>query len=261
MSREDVEKYGRQGATRDDLAKIIDDIYLYTDKNEQSVGRWLANDGFWESWITSWFTRNIKPGFVCIDIGSNYGYYTRIMEKLSGPNGHVHAIDANRNLIELLNKSILDYPVEEGSGVLTHAVAISDVEGKSILKIPTRYLGGSSIVYYTNDLPSNIPHEEWDKDMEVDTVLLDNVIDGHVDLIKIDIEGAEHLAWRGMQNVVEKTDVIVMEIGNYLPKEFIDELYSRFTIAIIENDGYDREISREEFNKLNDLIMGVLRKK
>jgi FkbM family methyltransferase len=260
MSRQEVEQIGKSGATERDLARIINDVYLYTDKEELSVGRWLSTTGYWESWITSWFTKNIKPGFKCIDIGANYGYYTRIMEKLSGPEGLVHSIEANPELIKLIEKSIKDYPIENGSKVVLHSFAAADINGKTILKIPTKYLGGSSIVYYTHDLPSTIPHSEWDEDVEVETKILDEVIDDRIDLIKIDIEGAEPLAWKGMQKILDRTDVVVVELGSYSPSEFLDEIYSKYNVSKIDFDGAEINLTREDLDKEKDLVMAVLRK-
>jgi FkbM family methyltransferase len=260
MSRQDIEIVGQAGATNKDLAKIINDIYLYTNKEEMSVGRWLSIEGYWESWITSWFTNNIKPGFTCLDIGANYGYYTRIMEKLSGPNGKVYSIEANSNLTDLINKSINDYPLKNGSQVTVYSFAVSDSNGKSILKIPNKYIGGSSIVFYTHELPSTIPPEEWDDDMEVETRILDEVISGHIDIIKMDIEGAEPLAWKGMQKILDNTDVVVVELGSYSPSYFLDEIYYKYNVSKIDVDGSEIEMSRSSLNKEQDLVMAVLRK-
>lgn len=260
MSRKEIEQIGKLGATENNLAKIINDIYLYTDKEELSVGRWLSTTGYWESWVTSWFTKNISSGFKCIDIGSNYGYYTRIMEKLSGPNGLVYSIDANPDLIKLIENSIKDYPIENGSNVITYSFAVSDINGKTILKIPKKYLGGSSIVYYTHNLPSEIPHSEWNADMEVQTKILDEIIDENINLIKMDIEGAEPLAWKGMQKILDKTDVVIVELGTYSPTEFLDDIYSKYNVSKIDFDGLEVNLTREDLDKENDLVMAVLRK-
>lgn len=260
MSRSDIESIGKTGATNNDVAKIINDIYLYTDKEELSIGRWLSSTGYWESWITSWFTNNIKPGFICLDIGANYGYYTRIMQKLSGPDGKVYAIEANDYLSDLIKKSITDYPIINGSNVEIFSFAVSDKNDKCILKIPKKYIGGSSIVYYTHELPSNIPHEEWNEDLEVETKILDDVINEHIDLIKMDIEGAEPLAWKGMQKVLDSTDVVVVELGSYSPSEFLDEIYDKYKVGKINSDGSESIMTRADLAKEDDLVMAVLRK-
>jgi len=262
MSKDDIERIGIAGATKDNLAKIINDVYLYTDKEEQSVGQWLANTGYWESWITSWMTKNIKPGFVCLDIGANYGYYTRIMERLSGPYGSVYAFEANKNLSNMISKSIVDYPIENGSPVTVFSVAVTDSKGTVTLNIPPKYLGGSSIVWGQQDLPSSIADEEWTGAQEVESDTVDHLLGlDHIDIIKIDIEGAEPIAWKGMQKTLSKTDLIIIEIGKYLPAEFIDELYNNYSVSHVLVTGEEVPLPRHDFELLQDLTMGVLRKK
>lgn len=263
MSRDEVEQSGRSGATKSDIAKVLNSFYIKTDKDEQSVGQWLANDGFWESWITSWMTKNIRPGYVCLDIGANYGYYTRIMETLSTSTGSVFAVEANPELCRTIKESISEYPIENSATVNICNVAVSDSKGMVTLNIPPKYIGGSSIVWGKQDLPSDLEESLWTDKIEIESDTIDNLFShvDHINLIKIDIEGAEPLAWSGMQETIKKTDIIIMEIGNYLPSSFIDELYNLYEISIVEGDGFDRIISRDEFNKLDDLIMGVLRKR
>lgn len=262
MSRSEVEDLGFKGRTSSDVAKIIDDFYLITNKKEQSVGRWLSDTGFWESWITSWMTKNINPGDICVDIGANYGYYTRIMERLSGPDGQVCAIEANKELSDLISKSIEEYPIDGGSPVEIITVAVSDSKGFDILNIPEKFIGGSSLVYGKEELPSSIADYEWNKRIEVETDTLDNLLVhlDHINIMKIDIEGAEPMAWKGMTEVLNKTDVVVVECGSYSPVEFIDGLYGSYNVSIINNRGDEETISRNNFNKLTDLAMIVLRK-
>lgn len=260
MSRSDVESQGLSGASKLDVAKVLNDFYLYTNSEELSVGRWLSTTGYWESWITSWMTKNIKTGDVCVDLGSNYGYYTRIMEKLSGPNGLVHSIEANTELCELIKKSLSDFPIENSSEVIVYDLAISDKTGTDTLDVSSKYIGGSSLVHGKVDLPSDIKDEYWDKSVVVKTDKLDNIISGHINLMKIDIEGAEPLAWAGMKNTLVNTDVVVLECGSYSPPEFIDEIFNSYRVSYIDFDGNEVSTTREEFDKFDDLIMAVLRK-
>jgi FkbM family methyltransferase len=259
MSRSEIEKNGCDGATQKDLAKILNCFYLYTDKEEQSVGQWLAKHGYWESWITSWMTKNIKEGDICLDVGANYGYYTRVMEFLSGKNGLVYYIEANPELVELINKSINDYPLNKAK-VIGHSFAASDNNGKINLSISSKYIGGSTIVF-GQPLPSSIESSLWDREIEVDCKTIDSLNIDKINVIKMDIEGAEYLAWKGMQKTLENTDVIVLEIGSYCPIEFIDDIYAKYEVSQINFDGDESPITKEEIYSLNDLIMAVLRKK
>lgn len=262
MSKDQVEEAGRSGASKRDIARILNDVVLYTNKEEQSVGQWLSSTGYWESWITSWMTHNIKPGFVCLDIGANYGYYTRIMERLAESSGAVYAFEANKDLANMISKSIIDYPIDNGAPVTVFAVAVSDKKGTVTLNIPPKYIGGSSIVWGKQELPSTISEEEWTIHQEVDADTVDHLLGlDHIDIIKIDIEGAEPIAWKGMERTLSKTDLIIIEIGKYLPSEFIDELYSKYDVSHVDITGAEVQLSREDFEKIKDLTMGVLRKK
>lgn len=260
MSRADIESAGEAGASKLDVAKIINDFYLYTDSKELSVGRWLSSTGYWESWVTSWMTKNIKSGDVCIDLGSNYGYYTRIMEKLSGPDGLVYSIEANPELCELIKKSLADFPIDNSSEVIIYDIAISDHSGTDTLDVSSKYIGGSSLVHGKADLPSNIREEYWDKSITVKTETLDNIISGHINLLKIDIEGAEPLAWAGMKDILKNTDTVVLECGSYSPTEFIDEMFNSYEVSYIDYDGNEIKTTRSEFDKFDDLVMAVIRK-
>lgn len=263
MSREEVESTGISGATMLDLAKVLNSFYLYTDSKELSVGQWLSKHGFWESWITSWMTKNIKPGDVCLDIGANYGYYTRIMEALATDSGSVYAFEANKSLSDLISNSILDYPIENAAKVDVFNVAVSDSVGTVTLNIPPAYLGGSSIVWGKQTLPSDIENNLWTDSQEVSADTLDNMV-GHLDrinLIKMDIEGAEYLAWLGMQRVLDKTDLIVIELGSYSDKELKDDIYEKYNVSYIDVDSSEKELLRSNLDSLDDLVMAVLRRK
>ena len=263
MSKEDVEFSGKAGASMSHLAKILNSFYLNTDSEELSVGQWLSKHGYWESWVTSWMTKHINPGDICVDIGANYGYYTRIMEKLATSSGVVHAFEANDDLCKMLSRSIIENPIDDAAPITLHNVAVSDSKGIVTLNIPPKYLGGSSIVWGKEDLPSSIEDELWTESMQVDSDTLDSLIGNlsHINLIKIDIEGAEYLAWRGMQKILDKTDLIVIELGAYSHNELKDSIYSKYDVTYIEIDGNEKQISRSELDNLDDLIMAVLRRK
>jgi len=260
MSKFDIELLGRHGANNSNRAMVLNSFYLYTDKNEQSVGQWLSQTGYWESWITSWMTKNIKQGNVCIDIGSNYGYYTLLMQSLVGKDGGVYSFEANPELCDLVAKSIAEAPEDYGQAVL-YNVAVWNEKTELELDIPSKYIGASTLVY-GSDLPSNIDAAEWDNKITVKADKIDNIIDPQkIDLIKIDIEGAEPQAWEGMKEILKHTDIVIIEIGRWSPQEFLDKIYDEWDVTYVTESAEEQPLYRDVVPNLPDLVMAVLRKK
>jgi FkbM family methyltransferase len=61
----------------------------------------------------------LKPGMVVADIGAGTGYHARRMARLVGPGGHVHAVDAQPEMLKLLRASI----ARQGIGNVTPVLA------------------------------------------------------------------------------------------------------------------------------------------
>src|SRR5437773_815579 len=55
----------------------------------------LTSSGFLKKKYPELFYLNkiIKPGFVCIDIGANMGYYSTFMSRLAGKDGKVFSVE------------------------------------------------------------------------------------------------------------------------------------------------------------------------
>lgn len=129
----------------------------------------------------------IKKGDVVLDIGANIGFYTRILSALAGDTGKVYAFEPDPTNFSHLQKN---------AGHLKNVVlirkAVSDQTGK--------------INLYHSDL-LNVDHktyatEDFSSQSEIDSVKADDAIENKkVDFIKIDIQGYEHFAFQGMQEI------------------------------------------------------------
>ena len=248
MTRTEIEMMGKNGATGSNEAKVLDDFYLFVNREEESLGRWLAYEGMWEAWITSFFTKIIKPGDVICDLGANYGYYTRLFQRLAGESGKVYCIEANPDLTKLIEKSISQYPMESGAEVVVLNVAAMDVRGSVVLNIPTS-LGGASIV----------GKPEGSYPVVVEAWPLDDLILDKVDIIKIDIEGAEPFAMAGMKNIMKSVRCCVIEIGNYHPEVFLNEIFETYSVSRVDFNGNEEYFSYEMLKLEQDFVMVVLR--
>ncbi|HOU46309.1 MAG TPA: FkbM family methyltransferase [Chitinophagales bacterium] len=175
----------------------------------------------------------IRTGDVVLDIGANIGFYTKILSELVGESGKVYAFEPDKTNYGYLMKN---------AGHLKNVVffnkAVSDKTGK--------------ITLYHSDL-LNVDHktyatENYTSTTEIDCVAIDDVVPGHkVDFIKIDIQGFEYFAFKGMENVFAKMEnlKIVTEFYPYGIKksgvsstDFINLLLQyNFKISTIEEQG------------------------
>ena len=175
----------------------------------------------------------IRTGDVVLDIGANIGFYTKILSELVGESGKVYAFEPDKTNYGYLMKN---------AGHLKNVVffnkAVSDKTGK--------------ITLYHSDL-LNVDHktyatENYTSTTEIDCVAIDDVVPDHiVDFIKIDIQGFEYFAFKGMENVFAKMEnlKIVTEFYPYGIKksgvsstDFINLLLQyNFKISTIEEQG------------------------
>lgn len=253
MTRADVEAVGSIGAKtiREGYTQtvcILGDIPVRILRDDISLSPSLRTYGYWESWITSWFTHNITPGSRFVDIGANMGYFSFVAEELGA---HVRAFEPNPMLARLIVKSTSfnDF------GIAVDTRAVSNKNSKATLFIPGEYDGSASI---TTDFEGQYPTRR----IEVETVKLDATIVSYgVDLIKMDIEGAEENAWDGMQQTlaVHKPVVVLEYTSGRYSKEFPQKLDAYGDLSVITHDGDERMIPWYDLEGFSEFEMVVVR--
>jgi FkbM family methyltransferase len=232
------------------LCRILTNYFCYVDATDISLTPHLLLNGYWEIWITKLLAEIIQPGWNCIDIGANCGYYTLLMADLVGESGLVLAVEPNPKLSSLVSKSL------RLNGFNSHATvsdrAVANKSGETVqLCVPDGYLGDASIAYLESTEPT--PTMQF---FSVTTATIDELVAEwtHVDFIKIDAEGSEWSIWQGMQQTLKNNHklTIVLEFSNfrissYDPKKFLTEIVeSGFVINIITGDSQLKPITFDE---------------
>jgi FkbM family methyltransferase len=228
------------------LSRVLTKYMCYLEAQDMSLTPHLCLNGYWESWITQNMINLVQPGFYCLDIGANCGYYSLIMADVVGESGHVLAVEPNPRLANLLEKTL------NVNGFSTYAKvsekAVADINGKKVnLVIPKGDFWGSSTICQTSILPG-------EQSFEVETVTIDELTKDwpQVDLIKIDAEGAEEIIWYGMQETIKKNPniIIIMEFcsyRNYDPKAFLERIKAAgFSIQYIDNDSQIKSLTIDD---------------
>ena len=144
----------------------------------------------------------------------------------------------------ILQLSLVDF---ENSG---QSASVADKPGEVVLNLLKDYIGSSSI-QTTEKLDTymhNKMYLETQEKIPVKAVTLDDYCKEHgiktVDLIKMDIEGYEELAYQGMRKTVKNSPDITLFVeftkdGYERPKEFYDQMLADFGhVYTIDDDGY-----------------------
>ena len=153
--------------------------------------------GRYEPETTRLFQETIKPGMLVIDIGAHIGYYTLLAAKLSGPTGKVYAFEAERNNHAVLIKNL---SINNYDSVTATQMAVSNKNGVSTLYLTSLDNGRHSLSHH------GLPERGG---ASVETTTLDEFLASEgwptVDLIKIDVEGAEGAVLDGMSRLIEQS--------------------------------------------------------
>jgi FkbM family methyltransferase len=166
---------------------------LYAD----SVDRWLAAVAWSRGWVAgrerALLQRTLRPGMVAVDVGSNIGFHTLLMARCVGPSGRVHALEPEPRNFGLLARAV------EGAGyqhVRLHQVAAADAVGRGPLYVAGAHRGDHRL------MPASEPRPR----VMVATVTLDALLAGEdrVDLVKIDVQGAEVAVLAGLERTLER---------------------------------------------------------
>ncbi|MDZ4846985.1 MAG: FkbM family methyltransferase [Chitinophagales bacterium] len=189
-------------------------------------------DGYWESWIALWIIRNVKPGTVCIDAGANYGYFAFLLARLGC---NVIAVEANPEIIPFLEKSVALNNCEKQVKIL--ASAASAEHGTAKLNLKERTINSTLLEIST--------HQSY----EVETIPLDSVSEP-IGFVKMDIEGAEESAWRGMKELKKKCVTLLEFVPDHYKergKLFFDVMNETHHISYVDFAGNEQPLHSHDF--------------
>jgi FkbM family methyltransferase len=162
------------------------------------IGNFILRHGYWEQHLYAIYSQFIKPEHVIIDAGANIGFHTIQFAKLGKL---VYAFEPQSLIFNLLSTNILMNDVNENvkqyrlglyndDAILNMQSIEQFTEPNGVLNLGGRGVTTDQIDTEKIDLVS------WDKHFS-------NV--EHVDFIKMDIQGAELSALKGMEKLLKKS--------------------------------------------------------
>lgn len=189
---------------------IVDGHKMFLDKNDSLL---LSINKIYEENETNFIKDSINEGDIVIDIGANIGYYTLLFARLVGNTGKVYSFEPDPRNCLLLEKNI---QINDYNNIVLEKKAISDKTEKSILYVTDDNAG--STMHKGNSTTKN--------EIDIDAITLDDYFKANSiapDFIKIDIEGYELNALKGMKMVLQSSNKIKIMIEyNPLTKNFFN---------------------------------------
>lgn len=173
------------------------------------ISRYIHEHGVWEPEVTRCAHGRIRPGMRVWDIGADVGYFALLFAGLAGPGGRVRAF-------EPIPKARLR--LEEN--LRLNACANVEVEARALGSQPGKFILEKPLEVSRINPDKTTPGPD---DIEVQVVRGDDVFAESgwpsLDLIKLDVEGAELGILRGLSGVLQRhRPALILEIhGPYLP--------------------------------------------
>ena len=158
--------------------------------------------GVYETYQLDVFRSVVQSGMTVLDIGANIGIYTVIAAQKVGESGRVYAFEPEQENFHLLQQNITNNLFLNTEAI---QVAVADAHGELTLHVAKSNKGQHSLL--------SLPDAEGEQ--RVQTISIDAWAHGKkipkIDVIKIDIQGAESLAFAGMQETLATRPVLLME--------------------------------------------------
>jgi FkbM family methyltransferase len=226
--------------TRGNLSKPclvqLPEFKIYV-RPDDFIGSWIAIAKSYEPHVTQGLRRYLKPGVCFLDIGANIGYFTLLAAALVGKRGRVLAFEPRPDNCALLRKS-LDKNRFRNVRLYPHAAAEKE-QTFELYPDGTNSTGVLVDEQWRQPVPPGQPYV-------VRAVVLDDCLAGldKLDVVKIDIDGAEVRAVQGMEGLIQRhrpviftelCPVLLRDVSHSTPEAYLEQLLGYgYTLGIVE---------------------------
>ncbi len=175
----------------------------------------------------------ILPGQTVLDIGANFGVFTKLFSQLVGPSGTVIAFEPVPQTFRTLAAGIERFHLPN---VQVVNKAVSDQVGTVLIEVPQYKENKGENLY-----EAHIVREPNSQNaFPVNTATIDSLQLSRVDFIKIDVEGHELEVLRGGRETLEK----------YHPKLMVEVTSPRTVEFLCREMGYEPPVTVSPSNQL-----------
>jgi FkbM family methyltransferase len=191
----------------------------------------------------------VQPGMVALDVGAHIGYYTLRLARRVGSRGRVLALEPHAPTFRLLAENL---PPARFPNVELVPVAAGDTPGEALL---VEFMGSGKHSFYDVSV-LDAEYRARGTKVAVRVARIDDLMRERglrqVHFVKLDIEGAEQAALRGMAEVLAASPVVAaiveynsraIDAAGSSPEAFVADLKGLgFDLVTLEESGAVRDL-------------------
>lgn len=219
-----------------DDVEIVDvaGMRLALDRADASVSVQIR-DGSYEPHVAAVLRSLLSKGAAFVDVGANVGFHSFSAAAAIGPAGHVLAVEAN----------------PENARLIAYSVGLNDIEHVEIL--PLALSDRRGYAHFTSHIGSNggfIPSTTEalasGQGFVVPTMRLDDLGLERIDVMKIDVEGAESLVIAGGLATLERLRPAIIAEFSFEMVQRVSGMAAADYIAMLTELDYDLHVIDRE---------------
>jgi FkbM family methyltransferase len=224
------DRVGRRASARGRtflVRNVLHEPVVFTDRfglryllfPSDAVYETFLNEGYYERAEQSFCAGYVKPGMTVFDVGASHGYYTLLFAKLAGPE-HVHAFEPERGNFARLRMNL---ELNGFRGVHSSRLAVADESREVELNVfPPELYGWHTLgapAMEVDGRPAKPIDRQLVQALTLDDYCAENNVE-RIDLLKLDVEGAELEALRGATRLLQEGRIgcLLFEVSQAMVK-------------------------------------------
>jgi FkbM family methyltransferase len=213
------------------VVRWLDDLHLTLYPGNET-SRSIFVTGRYEPNEFCLLARVLKPGMTLVDVGANMGLYTLYAARRVGLSGCVLAIEPSSREMETLKGNV---EINALNNVRVRQVALSDHASEvELLVARAQNSGHNTLGEFGYNTP--LDHREKTRTQCLDEIVQDEGL-SKIDVIKMDIEGAELSALCGAVNTLRRDHpLLLLELADRLLRH--QNSSSTAVLSLLTEHGY-----------------------
>jgi len=187
------------------LLKDEDGSEVFVDPQDNIVSNYLILNGSWESHVRNVIKQIVKPGMRVVCLGGHIGVHEILISRLVGSSGRVFVFEPNPKILKYTKANI--YFSYNNNITLFEKAAYSENTKLEFSSLKADENSGHSHIIFDEA----IIEDNADR-IVVDAITLDSIseLEKGIDVIQMDIEGAEIDAIYGAKKLIENSANLIV---------------------------------------------------